>query len=335
MSEDSILQKVVPAEDILEKSFILKVGQQIDRSNLISRFDEFGYVKQANVYSIGEYALRGGLLDIYIPETQYPLRLDFFGKKLENIRTFDPSSQRSNGFLKSVSIFPVSEVFLSEHSINTFRKNYRKIIGTVRTDDKVYKSISANVVVEGIEHWLPLFKPNLKSMFSFLNKATISSDIDLFSMIENKWKQINESRNFDLKTVSNNKNKLALLEPSLLYLSPNKFHNAIKSNNIKKINSIFTEKLVSKFRPPKDFTVARNMKNISLFNEVAEYIKLRIKKHSIIISGQSEGSIKRLLAVLKEHDLKGIKKIESLNQVSASSPSNILLHLADRYGIFN
>ena len=77
-----------------------------------------GYSRQTNVYSIGEYALRGGILDVFVPEIKYPIRLDFFGTKLEKIRTFDPSSQRSNGSIKNLNIFPVSEIILDEDVIN-------------------------------------------------------------------------------------------------------------------------------------------------------------------------------------------------------------------------
>ena len=105
-----------------------------------------GYSRQTNVYSIGEYALRGGILDVFVPEIKYPIRLDFFGTKLEKIRTFDPSSQRSNGSIKDVNIFPVSEIILDEEAINIFRQNYRRTIGTVKTDDRVYNSISEKIL---------------------------------------------------------------------------------------------------------------------------------------------------------------------------------------------
>ena len=67
-----------------------------------------------------------------------------------------------------MNIFPVSEIILDEESINIFRQNYRRTIGTVKTDDRVYNSISEKILVEGIEHWLPLFNQKLVPIFSFL-----------------------------------------------------------------------------------------------------------------------------------------------------------------------
>ena len=94
MSIDSILQKIVPVTESSVKSFSLDINQEVDFLRLIEWLEKIGYSRQENVYSVGEYAVRGGILDIFVPEVKYPIRLDFFGTKLEKIRTFDPSSQR-------------------------------------------------------------------------------------------------------------------------------------------------------------------------------------------------------------------------------------------------
>ena len=238
MSIDSILQRIVPVTESNVKSFSIDINQEVDFFRLIEWLEKIGYSRQENVYSVGEYAVRGGILDIFVPEVKYPIRLDFFGTKLEKIRTFDPSSQRSNGSVNNVKIFPVSEIILDDQSVNIFRQNYRRFIGTVKTSDRVYNSISDKVLVEGIEHWLPLFNENLEPIFSAFNGASLSYDDDLDFMIESKWDQLTESRNFDLKAVRDNSNKLSLLEPTLHYLSPLEFAEAIRHNNIKKIDHI-------------------------------------------------------------------------------------------------
>ena len=313
LSVDSILQKIVPANKILGKSFFLGVDQEIDLIGLTEWLEKNGYSRQSNVYSVGEYAVRGGILDIFVPEVKYPVRLDFFGTRLEKIRTFDPSSQISNGSMDNVKIFPVSEIILDEQSIDIFRQNYRKIIGTVTKNDRVYSSVSERIYVEGIEHWLPLFNPKLEPIFSVFNGASLSYEDDLELMIENKWAQIVESRNFDLKAIS--KNKLSLLEPDLHYLSPSAFRETLGLFDIKKIDQVYTNTLNTSDYSTKDFAVERNKEDISLFNEVVRYIGKRVKKRSIILSGHSEGSIKRLLSVLKEHGLSIVRKIDNIDQI--------------------
>ena len=76
--------------------------------------------------------------------------------------------------------------------VSTFRQNYRKVIGALKLDDRVYSSISENKLIEGIEHWLPLFFPRLQSVFSCFAGASLSYDKDFLSSINNKWEQIVE-----------------------------------------------------------------------------------------------------------------------------------------------
>ena len=316
LSLDSILQKIVPTKEILSKNFYIRTDQDVDLANLVQWLEKMGYSRQPNVYSVGEYAVRGGILDVFVPELKYPIRLDFFGTKLEKIRTFDPSSQRSNGSIKEIKIFPVSEIILDKRSIDIFRQNYRRIVGAVQSSDRVYSSISENILIDGIEHWLPLFNEKLEPIFSAFRGASLSYDYDLHSMIENKWEQIIESRSYDLK--ASNNNKLSLLDPSSHYLSPSEFLDAIDLYNIKKIDQIFTNDLKTSYAPTKDFAVERNKEDTSLFSEVVKYIKQRLKQHSIILSGHSNGSIKRLLSVLKDHDLSITRKIENVNEIYKS-----------------
>ena len=319
MSVDSVLQKIVPNKENSVKNLSLHTDQEVDLSDLIEWLEKIGYSRQSNVYSVGEYAVRGGILDIFVPDVKYPIRLDFFGTKLEKIRTFDPSSQRSNGSINDIKILPVSEIILDEKLVDIFRQNYRRTIGTVKTNDRVYSSISEKILVEGIEHWLPLFNSNLEPIFSVFVGASLSYDNDLQVMIENKWDQIVESRNFDLKAVSNNNNKLSLLKPDLHYLSPSAFAESIRLYDIKKIDQTFMNRLKTCWSLSKDFAVERNKEDISLFKEVVKYIRQQVKKHTVILSGHSEGSIKRLLSVLKEHDLNVVRKIDSINQINDAS----------------
>ena len=147
--------------------------------------------------------------------------------------------------------------------------------------------------------------------------------------------QIIESRSYDLKADRNNNNKLFLLEPELHYLSPSEFMESIRFYHIKKIDQIFTDKLEKIYNSTKDFSVERNKEDISLFNEVIKYMRQRLKQRSIILSGASEGSIKRLLNVLKEHDLNITRKIESVTEVDDHTTANLLCSHTIRHGVFN
>ena len=124
----------------------------------------------------GEYAQRGGLMDIFPPGGETPMRLDFFGDELESIRLFDPLTQRTTGTAESFRLGPVSEVTLDQASIDRFRAGYRQAFGAVTGEDPLYHGISAGRRHVGMEHWLPLFHERLESLFDYLPGARISLD---------------------------------------------------------------------------------------------------------------------------------------------------------------
>jgi transcription-repair coupling factor (superfamily II helicase) len=105
----------------------------------------------------GDFAVRGGIVDIFPPGSDAPVRLDFFGDALESIRSFDPESQRTTTTLKRFTLNPANEVLLNEDSISRFRKSYAEAFGGIDTRDPLYESVTAGRRYQGMEHWLPLF----------------------------------------------------------------------------------------------------------------------------------------------------------------------------------
>jgi transcription-repair coupling factor (superfamily II helicase) len=124
---------------------------------------ENGYGRSDTVMEPGEFAVRGGLVDLFPPGTPEPLRLDLFGDTLEAIRSFDPMSQLSTGERAEVVLLPVSEVLLTADSIARFRQGYRELFGNVAGEDVLYEAMSAGQRHVGMEHWLPLFHERLGS----------------------------------------------------------------------------------------------------------------------------------------------------------------------------
>ncbi|TXL81772.1 transcription-repair coupling factor [Vineibacter terrae] len=124
----------------------------------------------------GEYAVRGGLVDLFPPGAGEPLRLDLFGDTLEAIRTFDPMSQRSTGSREQVVLKPVSEIVLTPGAIERFRAGYRELFGNVAGHDTLYEAVSAGQRHAGMEHWLPLFHDGLDTFFDYMPGALVSLD---------------------------------------------------------------------------------------------------------------------------------------------------------------
>ena len=119
--------------------------------------------------------LRGGIVDLFPPGFEEPVRLDLFGDEVEKIRNFDPMSQRTTGERDRLSLQTMVEFTLDEPSIARFRSGYRELFGVV-SNDPLYEAISAGRRYVGMEHWLPLMHERMETIFDYLPKAALSLD---------------------------------------------------------------------------------------------------------------------------------------------------------------
>ncbi|HEX4098681.1 MAG TPA: transcription-repair coupling factor, partial [Caulobacteraceae bacterium] len=163
----ALLQRSPPRKVLTSASYLTRVGHDVKVPDLERYFAVNGYVRASTVSERGEFAIRGGVIDVFAPGTEEPVRLDLFGDSLESIRAFDPETQRSTRQLSSIDLLPVSEVLLDEAGISRFRKGYVGEFGAPG-DDSLYASVSAGQRRAGVEHWLPLFYETLETLFDYL-----------------------------------------------------------------------------------------------------------------------------------------------------------------------
>src|SRR5690606_37766211 len=132
---NALLQRMPAASDIEAQLFSARPGNQVDMNALVARLEGSGFERVATVREVGEYAVRGGILDLFVPGAEEPLRLDFFGDTLESIRAFDPATQRTTGQREALRLGPMSEVTLTADAISRFRRNYIEAFGAPSKDD--------------------------------------------------------------------------------------------------------------------------------------------------------------------------------------------------------
>ena len=154
------------SDAIRAASFTARVGEDVDTASLERYFAVNGYVRASTVSERGEFAVRGGVIDVFPPGAEEPVRLDLFGDTLEQIRGFDPETQRSTATHKSVDLLPVSEALLDKETISRFRTGFVRAFG-VPGDDALYAAVSEGGRRAGMEHWLPLFYPRLETVFDY------------------------------------------------------------------------------------------------------------------------------------------------------------------------
>ena len=166
-------QRVLTPFRIRQLVASLKPGERIDRDKLAALLQANGYVRTDTVHDHGEYAVRGGIVDLFPSGEEQALRLDFFGDEIETVRTFSPDDQRTTGRIDGFTLLPASEALLDEESIKRFRARYRETFGATATGDPLYQAVSEGRRMAGMEHWLPLFEDKMATLFDHLRDDDI------------------------------------------------------------------------------------------------------------------------------------------------------------------
>ncbi|HEY9566455.1 MAG TPA: transcription-repair coupling factor, partial [Thalassobaculum sp.] len=189
---NAILQRVPPRSFFEGASLTLKVGQDMPLGDLLSMFARSGYGRTDTVREPGEYAVRGGIVDVFPTGMEEPVRLDFFGDELEAVRRFDAMTQRSTGALDRVVFRPVGEALLDEAAVQRFRSGYRAHFGAEVSSDPVYEAVSAGQRYAGMEHWLPLFHDGMATLPDYLGEVAVTLDHQVDEVATARFDQIAE-----------------------------------------------------------------------------------------------------------------------------------------------
>src|SRR5437588_12580456 len=170
---NAALQRVPPRDITAKQSLSAAPGNVLAMEGVTKWLELNGYNRTATVREPGDYAVRGGIVDLYPPGTSDPVRLDFFGDTLESVRTFDAETQRSMDTLRALDLVPVSEFQLTTETIRRFRTGYVETFGT-SPNDPLYEAISEGHRHPGMEHWLALFHEKLDTLFDYLPGAAVA-----------------------------------------------------------------------------------------------------------------------------------------------------------------
>ncbi|MGQ8631809.1 transcription-repair coupling factor [Agrobacterium sp. DKPNP3] len=327
---NAMLQKMAPRDIIESLGFSARPGNQIRMEDIAARLERNGFDRVATVREVGEFAVRGGILDVFVPGTEEPVRLDFFGDTLESIRTFDPASQRTIGQARSLDLNPMSEVTLTPDTISRFRKNYLSLFGAATRDDALYQAVSEGRRYAGMEHWLPLFYEKLETAFDYLKGFRIVTDHTAKEAAKERSKLVldyYEARRSSGETKGSTQGApYKPVSPGQLYLNGKDFDTALSAVNAVRLTP-FNEQ-DSEGRPvatldahvgprwARQPTEGESEERVNVFALAVKHIaERRAQGWKVLITGWSEGSLDRLLQVLNEHGLEKIKPVASLKEV--------------------
>ena len=320
---NAMLQRVPPRAWIAQASFLAKVGQEVEHEALVTFLAGNGYVRAGTVREPGDFALRGGIIDLWPPGIEMPLRLDFFGSNLDAIRRFDAETQLSSDQIDEIELLPASEVPLGKDSVSRFRAGYVAQFGPANADDPLYESVSAGRKQQGMEHWLPLFHPTLDTLFDFVPRALFmlghESEETKNARIELVKDYFETREQFRLQRHDAEKNVIKAppykpLRPELLYLGDKEWSNALARHNVRDLSPFQAPESMKSVdaggKVGRDFQPERAAGKINVFQSAADHIHaLLASKKRVIVASWSAGSSERLGGVLSDHGLPAIRPV--------------------------
>ncbi len=301
----------VPARAVLrDAAFSARVGSRIDEAALRAFLVRMGFVQSPTVMEPGDYAIRGGIIDIYPPGDLGPVRLDLFGDTLDGARRFDPVSQRTTEKLDMIELAPVSEVILDEQAVTRFRQNYRIEFGAAGSDDPLYEAISAGRKHQGAEHWLPFYYDDLETLFDYLPAATITLDDQVTAMRLARWDSIADQYETRRLAMANRSKMDSVYKPSPpegLYLTDEAWLLATADHRVIQFHPLPQPTgpgvLDAGARIGRNFAPERQQESLSLFGALAGHIKVKLEQGPVLIASYSEGARERLTGLIEDEGL--------------------------------
>ncbi len=214
------LYRLAPPSFLAGYTFQFKVRQKLDEAKLKGQLTLAGYQHVTQVVSPGEYAVRGGLIDLFPMGSLVPYRVDLFDDEIDSIRTFDPDSQRSLYPVPEVRLLPGREFPMDDAARAKFRSRWRELLEGDPTKSRVYKDMGNGVATAGIEYYLPLFFEQTATVFDYLGEqATVVLHGDLEPAFQRFWQDTQDR----YRLVKGDPERPAL-PPESLFLSAEQFY---------------------------------------------------------------------------------------------------------------
>ncbi|MCP8882065.1 transcription-repair coupling factor [Devosia sp. XJ19-1] len=331
---NALIQKLPPRDLVETMSFSAAVGRIVDSNKLIAWAANNGYLRVPTVRESGEFAVRGGLVDLFPAGSEAPLRFDFFGSQLESIRTFDADSQRTTGTLKRVDLTPMSEVVLNEETIRRFRQNYTATFGGNTVDDTLYATVSGGSRYSGTEHWLPFFYDHMDRLADYVGDAPFVFDDQVAEAYAERADQIRDY--FDAREAARLAPKVAgagapykPIKPELLYdldVAPTALAGAsvVQFSPFLSPNAAQRDDAGGRIAP--SFAAERAASDINLFQAVVDRLLAeRRNGRRAIIACWSAGTRDRMAQVLKDHGLTNPRLAENWRDAETTSAATTSL----------
>ena len=314
---NAALQRLPAREFVATHALSVAPGNVIGMAGIVEWLELNGYLRASTVREPGEYAVRGGILDLFPPGMDMPVRLDFFGDALETIKTFDAQTQLSELPMRGLDLVPVAEFQLVTETIRRFRTGYIEQFGATTPDDLLYEAVSEGRRYTGMEHWLPLFHTGMETLFDYLPETPLALEHLDEDAAHERFAQINDY--YDARTEALKQGvtpPYKPLPPDKLYLTEEEWRaqlDKVARARLTPFNEPETANVIDiGAHAGHNFSAERNDPKANVFEAVSQHVMtLQAKGKRVAIALWSEGARERMSTVLADHKLHNLKSVAS------------------------
>ncbi|HFC8843274.1 TPA: transcription-repair coupling factor [Neisseria oralis] len=220
------MQKLPPVPFLAGRTFWLKTGQTLDIGRLKTDLVDAGYNHVSHVVAAGEFAVRGGIVDLFPMGSEMPYRIDLFDDEIDSIKTFDTETQRTISPVSEIRLLPAHEFPTDSETQKIFRSRFREEVDGNPNDAAVYKAVSNGHFGAGVEYYLPLFFENeLETLFDYIGEDALFVSLgDVHAEANRFWSDV-KSR----YAMAQGDETYPPLLPQHLYLSADVFAGRLKN----------------------------------------------------------------------------------------------------------
>ncbi len=325
---NALVQKVPPRAVFAGATLALAKGGRIEPERLTAFLEANGYGRTGTVMEHGEYAVRGGIIDLFPAGEADPVRLDLFGDEVESIRRFDTGTQRSGKAVEALTLRPVGEVFLDADGIARFRTAYVDLFGAAATEDPLYVSISAGRRHPGMEHWAGLFHEAMETLLDYLPGASVSLDHQAEEALSARLEMIADHYAARREPVRTQEGEVPYrpAPPARLYLDRRGWDRMLAGGPLLRFSPFAMPEgaagIEAGGRPGRLFTEVRAAGE-NVFNAYAEHAASMAKRgYRPLVAAWTKGTRERLGNLLREHGV-AAAPVEDWPALGALKPGTV------------
>lgn len=330
---NAAVQRVPARDQVAAQALSVAPGNVVPMDSVVAWLEHNGYTRSSTVREPGEYAVRGGILDLFPAGLDQPVRFDFFGDSLESIRTFDAETQRTLLDMRGLDLVPVSEFQLTTETIRRFRMGYVAAFGAPGRDDQLYEAVSEGRRHPGMEHWLPLFQERMDTLFDYLDGATIAIEPQGEDAARERFSQIADYYDARREALEHPGSGAIYkpLPPDKLYLTEAEWTKLLGDAPLARLTPFaLPEGSADMFdagaRQGRNFAPERADGNVNVFEAVVAHVgALQSQRKKVIVALWSEGSRDRMGAMLRDHKLLNTTSVNTWRIVQATPRNETML----------